>query len=878
MRSLHRFLIRLRNLVTSRRGDQRLREELEDYVAREAEANMQAGMSEEEARRRARMKLGAAEAIREQYHAEEGLPLLECLALDTQSSLRQMRHSPGFTLVVVLTMALGIAATTTMFTLVYSTLLRSLPYPQSERVIAIHDTRIAGRSAGGLMTGPRFYDIEARNRSFSSLTCIYFDESTLIAGKKLPIYVNAAAANAGFWDVFGTAPMLGRVFNAKDDLPHAPQTVVLSYSGWQRLFGGDPNVIGEQVTLYQQTATIVGVMPRDFSAPGSVDLWHPAQFVPNEWGNYRGDELRGYIVFGRLRPGVTPAQAQGDLDRIGEQLRREYPSSDGAWRFTSETLREALYGHVQPALLVLLIASALLLLIACINVANLLLSRATARRREVALRRALGASGRRVAFQLLVESGLLGLAGGGTGILLAFALTRTAATSLPGILGRPGTIHMDGIVIGIAMLISLATGIVFGVAPVLETRKVQLHSALKQGEARLGGSSGNWLRSVLVGVQVGLSLVLLVGASLLAESLWNLTKQPLGFEPEHLLTFRLVLPFNTRPEVARNFYNDVQQRIENLPGVEAAGQINSPPMMDFHLLARYGADWLPQGPNQPAISADSRSIAGNLLGAMGTPLLAGRAFSAEDQVSTLPPVLVNETLVREFLPKGNPIGHHLLLDGQAHEIVGVVADVRGVSGAIAAEPGPAVYSPANADGSWHRYFLVRTNVPPEQVVKSIREQVYQADPRQSVGRIETMDQLLSDAVAQPRLNAAVVGSFAGIALLLACVGIYGVVSYFAAQRTQEIGVRMALGATRGNITRLFVRRAMVPAAIGLATGTVVSLAANRLLRSQLYGVQPDDLRLYLASLLVLLTPLLVATLRPAMRAAKTEPMEALRTE
>jgi predicted permease len=775
-------------------------------------------------------------------------------------------------------MALGIAATTTIFTVMYSTLLRSLPYPQSERIVAIHDTRITGRSAGGLMTGPRFYDIAARNRSFSSLAILYFDESTLIAGKKLPVYVKGAGANAGFWDVFATAPMLGRVFDARDDAPHAPQTVVLSYPGWQRLFGGDPNVIGEQVKLGQQTATIVGVMPRGFSASGDVELWHAAQSTPNSWGNDRGDDQRDANVFGRLRLGVTLAQAQGDLDRIGEQLRREYPSSDGAWRFTSETLREHWYGNVQPALVALLIASALLLMIACINVANLLLSRATTRQREVALRRALGASGRRVAFQFCVESVLLALAGGGTGILLAFVLTRIAATSLPGILGQSGTIHMDGIVTGVALLISVATGIVFGVVPVLETRKVQLHSALKQGDTRLGGAAGNWLRSVLVGVQVGLSLVLLVGASLLAESLWNLMKQPLGFEPEHLLTVRVLLPWDTTPEAVANFYNDVQQRIENLPGVEAAGQISAPPVTDFHVRGSFNADWLPQVANQPAVSAEIRNIAGNLLVAIGTPLLAGRDFSAADQISTVPPFLVNEALVREYLPKGDPIGHHLLLDGQAHEIVGVVADVRGVSGTIAAEPGPVVYWPANAHGGWHRYFLVRTKVPPEQLAKSIREQVYQSDPQQSVGEIGTMDQLLGDAVAQPRLNAAIVVSFAGVALLLACIGIYGVVSYLAAQRTQEIGVRMALGATRADITRFFVRRAMVPAAIGLATGTMVSLVVNRLLRSQLYGVQPDDLRLYLASLLVLLAPLLVATLRPAIRAGKTEPMEALRTE
>ena len=378
-----------------------LERELRYDLELEEEEQREKGLSAEEARYAARRAFGNPTLIREQTHEAWGTAQFERFWQDVHYALRQMRRSPGFTLVVVLTMALGIAATTTMFTVVYSTLLRSLPYPQSERIVAIHDTRIAGRSAGGLMTGSRFYDIEARNRSFSSLAIFYFDESTLIAGKKLPIYVKGAGANAGFWDVFDTAPMLGRVFNARDDVPHAPRTVVLSYPGWQRLFGGDPNIIGEQVKLDQQTATIVGVMPQGFSAPGGVDLWHAAQFTPNNWGNDRGDGERATNVFGRLRLGVTLAQAQADLDRIGEQLRREYPSSDGAWRFTSETLREDRYGQVQSALVVLLIASALLLLIACIDVANLLLSRATTRQREVALRRALGASGRRWLFSFL---------------------------------------------------------------------------------------------------------------------------------------------------------------------------------------------------------------------------------------------------------------------------------------------------------------------------------------------------------------------------------------------------------------------------------------------------------------------------------------------
>ena len=877
MRRWRRLLARVGNFAKRRRGDERLREEMEAHLAMQAEENMRGGMAPEEARRQARLKFGAVEAVREQLHAEEGLPLLECLVQDARFSLRQMRKSPGFTVVIVLTLMLGIGATTAMFTLVYSTLLRSLPYPDGDRIVVLRDTRIEGHSTAGLMTGPRFFDIQARSRSFQSVGFFTFGDSTLITGKRLPISVKAVEANAGLWDVFGTAPMLGRTFNAKDDMPRAPQTVVLSYSGWQKIFGGDRGVIGRQVTLGGYAATIVGVMPRDFSAPGGVDLLRPAQFVPGTWGGYRGEGLRSINVFGRLRRGVTMEQARSDLERVGEQLRREYPQSDGPWQFTMERLREARYGNLRPALLALLAASALLLVIACINVANLLLSRASSRRREVALRRALGASQARVLLQFLTESVMLAAAGGGVGIATAYALVKGFSSRLPGMLGRPATVHMDWVVVGIAVAASLATGIAFGLAPALESRRVQLQTALKLGEARLGGSAGNSLRGALIGVQVGLSLVLLVGASLMAESLWNLMKQPLGFQPEHLLTFSVVLPWNTKPDETRNFYDDLQQRIEALPGVVAAGQMNAPPTKDWHLRDNFDADWLPRIAGQPAINAEYRNMAGSLLAALGTPLLAGRAFTAEDQRAKLPPVLVSQSLVREWMPKGNAVGHHLLMNGEAHEIVGVVADVRGISGSIAAESGPVVYWPA-AEGETHRDFLVRSRVAPEQLVDAIRRQVYQVDPRQSIGNVATMDQLLGEATAEPRLNVAVVAAFAGIALLLACVGIYGVVAYFAAQRRQEIGVRMALGASRSHIARLFVWRAMGPAAVGLVAGIGLALAASRLLRSQLYGVRPDDPLLYCASVVALLVPVLLATLRPALRAARTDPMQALRTE
>ena len=878
MRALKRLLARIRNVAASRRGDERLREEMEAHLAMQSEENVRAGMAPAEARRQARLKFGAVEAVREEYHAEEGLPILESVAQDTRFSLRQMRRSPGFTLAVVLTLTLGIGATTAIFTLVYSTLLRSLPYPAADRIVAIHDTRISGQSTGGLMSVPRYFDVLARNRSFAAMGFFFFDQSTMIAGNRLPMAVQAAGTNAGFWDVLGARPMLGRTFDAQDDQPKMPETVVLSYSGWQKLFGGDQGVLHERITLDGAAATIIGVMPPSVDAPSGIDMWHTAQFPASGW-NYRGEAVRFINVLARLRPGVTAAMAQSDLNRIGVQLQSQYPQTDGMWRFTSESLRDDRYGALRPALVALQLAASVLLLIACVSVANLLLSRASARQREVAVRRALGASAGRIARQFLTESLVLAIVGGSAGLAAAWLLVHEAAAKLPGRLSAPGTVEMHWPVAALAAAVSILTGIVFGLVPAVESRRVELNTAMKRGEARVGGS-GNRFRSALVAAQAGLCLVLLVGAALLGESLWRLVRSPLGFEPDHLLTFSVKLPWDAQNAAITNFYDAVQRRVEALPGVVAVGQISALPTRDWHLRSSFDADWLPRIPNQPAINAEDRSIAGNLLGAMRVPLLQGRTFTDADTRLQQSPVLVNQALAQRFLPGGNPVGRHLLAGGESHEIIGVIANIRGTAGALSNPIGPEVYWPADSPGAsaQGRYFVVRTQLPPAALVRSIREQVHAVDSRQAIGDVATMDELLDQSVAQPRLNMAVVAAFAGIALLLACVGIYGVVAYFVAQRTQEIGVRMALGATRSQIAGLFLRRAMVPTVAGAAAGTGFALAAGRLLSSQLYGVQVDDPRIYAASALALLIPVLAAAMGAALRAARMNPLDALRIE
>lgn len=878
MELLSRFFRKLGMFV---RRD-RYRRELEEEMAfhRDLAENVLrgSGMKQREARHAANRQFGNSVRLKEQSVEIAGFRF-ERVIQDCRYALRQIAKAPGFAFTVILTMALGIGATTAIFTLVHTALLQDLPYPRADRLVHIKDERLQGQSTAGLVGVPRFFDLRARSQSFESLGFFYFDHPTLVAGSKLPVAMKAVGANGDFWKVLDVQPLLGRTFNAQDDQPNVPDAVVLSYAAWQQIFGGDADVIAKQVALDQKRATIVGVMPRNFHMPSGADLWRPAHFDPADWGKYRGDGTRFINVFGRLKPRIPLPLARKDLQRVGEQLQREHSDSDSLWQFGAESLRDDMYGELRPALLVLLSASGFLLIIACVNVANLLLSRAASREREVALRRALGASSGRITLQFLAESTVLAVLGGACGLGSAFLLVRLAASRLPGRLATPGVVAMHWPVVGFALALSVATGIAFGLAPGWLSRKVELNTSLKRGEQSVAGPAANRTRYAFISVQVGLSLILLVGAALLAESLWKLLKSPLGFEPDHLLTFSINLPWNAKEAQVSNFFRNVQQRIESLPGVAAAGQIDALPTVEWNLRSGFDADWLPRIANRPQINAEDRHIAGDYLKAAGTPLLAGRPLTEDDAGKGHMRVLVNQKLVEEYLPHENPIGRHLIVGNESFEIVGVIGNVRGTAGSIARAVGPEVYWPADGDiGVVQRYFVVRSHVPPEELIEAVREQIHQVDPQQAIGNVSTMDDLLDKAIAQPRLNMVLVAFFAGIALLLACVGIYGVVSYSVAQRTREIGVRMALGATKAQISAHFMRSAMIAAAIGLATGTCAALLFTQLLRSQLYGIRPNHPQVYVVSAALLFLPVLVATLRPALAAASINPVEALRAE
>lgn len=818
---------------------------------------------------------------------------MNLLAQDLRYAMRQLRKSPGFTLTAVLTLALGIGANTAIFSAVYAFLLRELPYPNAARIAAIEDVNHKGATPG-LSGGPRYFDLEQQVQSDPhgpiETTAFYvYSNPTLITEGHVPEKMTATVGSGQLFSILGTRPLLGRVFGPQDANRKAEPVVVLSYAAWQRTFGGDPNVIGKKVVVSELPTTVIGVMPRGFAYPGNeIDLWLPALMNQNSFGGYRGDGVRFFHILALMRPGIQPKQLQSPLDLLSTRLGQQYPNSDADWGFTATSLRDDLYGNLKPALLALMIAAFCVLLIACVNIANLLMARAVTRQREVALRRSLGATGMRIARQFLTESLLISCAGGAAGVLLADTLLRLLSLRLPASMSfQQINIQLDWRVLLFAATTAMTTAIVFGLMPTLQNARLDLNQVLKRGEARTGGHFGPDIRNAFIALQVCLSLALLVCAGLLGATLWKLQKTPVGFMADHAITFDTTVAFGTKKEVALNFYAEFERRIAALPGVTAVGQVDAPIMTPWSSRVTFDIDGRSHTPHSDTVDAESRTIYGQYFEAMGIPLLAGRAFREQDSAGKGPKVvLISQQLARQYFADENPIGRQLIAPtdpsarGQGDErdeIIGIVGDVRGNDGSVAAPVLPEVYYPS--EGRWPEMnFVVRAQGDPAALTNSIRGVLRSIDPTRAMSKVRTLDQTVALSLAQPRLNTWLLIGFAALALILACIGIYGVIAYSVTQRTQEIGVRMALGASRQQVTSLFLLRAGKWAAIGAGLGICLSLALANVLRAQLFGVQPNSPLIYLSATLVLLVPVLFASYWPARRAARIEPVQALRAE
>lgn len=796
---------------------------------------------------------------------------MESLLQDVRFALRSLRRNPGFTTLVVLTLAIGIGASTAMFTLVDSVLVRPLNFQDSARLVMVFEKNPHGE-ARNHVSPANFFDWREQAGSFTELAATSDQPLNLTGGGEAE-QIRARFTTANFFTLLGARPQIGRTYVAGQD---TEDIVVLSDSLWRRRFGADPAIVDRTIHLNGVPHAVTGVMPADFpSVGGKPELWVVANY-DQEW---RGRFLH---AIARLRPEATIEQAKSEMDTIGRRLAAAFPQSNANWGVTVVPVHEQVTGDVRPALLVLLGAVGLLLLIGCVNVANLMLSQAVARRRDLAVRLSLGASRARLIRRALVESILLSGAAGGLGILLAIWGTEALVRLLPQDLALPrlDEVTVDGRVLSFALVLSLLTGVLFGIAPALLGSSMKLADTLRQS-MRGTTSARNRLRSVLVIAEVALAAVLLVGAGLLGRSLQRLLEVDLGMQTEQVLTLRLTLAGPQYQEVAalRNFINALLPRLESLPGVRSAGGVMYLPLSGEKIGHTFSIDDRPPWREGEEPSNDLRPIAGDYFGTLGIPLLRGRTFNDRDTENSPPVFIINQELARQHFPDRDPIGKRISYEWDSvisGEIVGIVGSIREMG--PTEKPAAAIYVPFAQMPMTRMTMLVRADGDPLGLVSAVRAAVRETDPNQPVADIRSLDQVAGDTVARPRLNLYLLGGFAGVALLLAALGIYGVVSYSVTQRREEIGVRVALGAQRGDVLGLILRQGMGLTVVGLLIGILSALFLTRLMATMLFGIGASD-PLTLAGVSAFLAAVaLLATCLPAWRAARVDPTVALRVQ
>lgn len=796
---------------------------------------------------------------------------------DIRFALRQLAKAPGFTCIAVLTLALGVGACTAIFTVVNSVLLRPVEYPESERLLVIRESNLPQYPE--FSVSPANYrdfaaQADALESSFAARSSSYN-----LTGRGEPSRVVAQRVTGRFFEVLKVQPMLGRGFGPAEDAPGKDAVVVLSYAYWQKQFGGAPGVIGETITLNNRPCTIVGVMPATFRRGATTDLWAPMAFNEQEWAGRGGHYI---TMYARLKPGFTFEQARAQLDTIAARLAEKYPDTNKNWGVVVKTILNASTGNLRPTLFILLGAVGLLLLIACANVANLLLARATARQREISIRSALGSSRWRIVRQLLTESLVLGLFGGVLGTLIGKWSLDAMLAIAPADLPRAAEIALDGRALAFTLAVAVLTGIAFGLVPALQSLRVNLVDALKDGSR--GASDGgrrHWVRNGLVVLEVALALMLLSGAGLLMRSFLQLSSTSPGFDPKNALWVSVNLPgakYDTA--VKQNaVVESLLSRFRALPGVTSVGVT--------HVMPFSGSDYalgleIEGKPVPPADlpSTNYFSVSPDYFKAMGIPLLRGRDFTAQDRMDSPHVAIISQSLASQYFPDQNPLGKRISVtnqDGQIwREVVGVVGDIKHT--AIDQPTQPQTYEPILQAQFTGLNFAVRTAGDPTTLIAALRREVYAVDPDQPVGRVDPLVKLVADSMARQRFAFTLFTVFSGLALLLASIGIYGVMAYNVSQRTGEIGVRMALGATATDVVKLILSQGLGVIGLGLLVGLGATLALARVIQSMLYGTNPRD-PLTLAVIAVLLAVVAIAAcLIPALRATKVDPLVALRAD
>jgi predicted permease len=879
--------------------------EIEAHLQLEIERLREQGLSKEEAQAAARRSFGNVLQAEERFYESGRWLRWDHFWQDLRYALRMLRKSPGFTAIAVLTIALGIGATTAIFSVVDATLLRPLPYPQPEQLVSIQDDLPGSGARDVGMSAPEWEDLE-HSGIFEYVSPTWFDENNL-TGSSQPQRVRILIAAPNYFALLGVKPQLGRTFNPLDHSPGLLEEVVISDGLWKRAFGGDPKILDKSVRLDTDLYRVVGVMPPGFDAPGrigeerNIEVWAATSFYGTPLPDHPPRNPRILpTAIARLKPGLTLASAQGRLDALVAAVQKEFPQDyplEGGWKVRLSPLKERVVGNVRQSLLLLLGAVGLLLLIGCVNVANLLLARASARGREMALRQALGAGRKSLISQLLTESLLLSLLGGVVGLVILLSTKALLLQAMPQSLPRLNAVSVNWTVLLFALVVSLGAGVIFGLAPALHTGRVDLTVALKES-ARGSTGSGDQARTrrVLVAAEFALSLVLMIAAGLLLRSFWDLLNVQLGFRPESAIAVRTRLPAPNFPENDRYrttaqeapFLREVLRRAKALPGVEEAA-IGDPAAVPLDESLRalkkisegeffFTVEGRPVE-NEPPSVAERSSVTPEYFHLLGIPLLRGRLFNTDDSEAAPQVAVVNDGFARTFWPEQSPVGKRFRstrVDSPWITVVGVIANARTES--LAEADVPKVYLNLYQARERRLTIFLRGHLNPALLAEQVREQVQAVDPALPVTGAQTLTETVSASLAERRFSMEMIALFALTALLLAGLGIYGVISYMVSERTHEIGIRLALGAESRNILRMVLRQGLSLALGGAAVGLVCALIASHLMAGLLYGVRPTDPLTFLGITLLLIGVALLACYIPARRAMRVDPMVALRHE